>query len=399
MAGLCALDTDDAGLVAGLTSTVDCNVQALVQAGYGALVRSGSPVMTALTILLTIYVAVLGLQLMFGRSPLKVGDVTLNLFKIAIVVTFATSWATYQQLVFDTLVHGPEQIGALILHGLGQPGNTGPSSLYIDLQAAYDELQRGALYYSQRGVPVASPLQGGSAFAALSLNLSALMLIMTTLGLLLTAKIVLSLLLALGPVFFIFLLFDATRGLFQGWLSAAIGFAFVPLLAALGLAVQLALLGPQLDVLGHVMARNAVDLAPPTSIFALSMIFAMVSAALTVAVAMIALGLRRSARQRDPAAATERAEKIYKSHTTDLDALRPVGSRAPDRASQIAGAAAAAMSRRELRTTEATLVSRTPAVARPGGTSADIAIQGRTNPGQRRSAQPRRSAANLRRDL
>ena len=64
-------------------------------------------------------------------------------------------------------------------------------------------------------------------------------MLFSTLGLVLTAKVVLALLLALGPVFAALLLFEQTRGMFDGWLRAAFAFAFIPLFTTLALMVQL----------------------------------------------------------------------------------------------------------------------------------------------------------------
>lgn len=401
MAAVCTLGSDDSGLVLGLVQTVDCNVQTLVQTGYAALSRSGSPVAAALTILLTIYIALAGFRLMIGRSPLTAGDMTVAVLKIGIVVMLATSWSTYQQIVFDTLVHGPEQLGALMLQNVTVPGGDPQSGPYSDLQSAYDELQRGATFFNQRATPVASPLQGGTAFAALALNLSALMLMMTTLGLLLTAKIILALLLAAGPLFALFLLFDSTRGLFQGWLRAAAGFALVPLFAILALVVQLALLRPELDELAGSVARNTVDLAAPTAIFALVLIFAMVSTGLAIAGFTIAAGFRWTHGRNETGAiapSKTAAAPAVAAAAIERTQLSPVAIR--DRATQIA-AAAAALSRRDERLSER-LHQRDSVVA--AGATADeprelvsVPLR-RVQSGQRRSAQPRRGARNLRRD-
>ncbi|HEX5280730.1 MAG TPA: type IV secretion system protein [Micropepsaceae bacterium] len=401
MAVGCVLGSDDAGLVLGLTQTVDCNVQTLVRSGYAALSGSGSPVVTALTILLTIYIALAGFRLMIGRSPLTTGEMTVAALKIGIVVTLATSWSTYQQIVFDTLVHGPEQLGALMLQNLTGSGGDLQSGPYTDLQNAYDELQRGAAFFSQHGTPVASPLQGGPAFAALALNLSALMMMMTTLGLLLTAKIILALLLAAGPLFVLFLLFDSTRGLFHGWLRAAAGFALVPLFAILALVVQLALLQPELDQLADSMAQNRIDLASPTAILALVMIFAMVSTGVAIAGFVIAAGFRWTYRRSEAiATASSRGAAAPTAPTPALDRTQQSPLATQDRATQIA-AAATAMSRREARLSERLQQRDTVVVA---GVTADEGrerLSGavrRIHLDQRRSAQPRRGARNSRRD-
>ena len=59
-------------------------------------------------------------------------------------------------------------------------------------------------------------------------------------------RLVAGLLLALGPFFIAFLLFDGTRGLFEGWLRVLGGAALGALGTAIVLGVELALLEPWL---------------------------------------------------------------------------------------------------------------------------------------------------------
>ena len=73
-------------------------------------------------------------------------------------------------------------------------------------------------------------------------------------------------LLALGPFFFAFLLFDGTRGLFEGWLRVLAGTALGALGTSIALGVELALLEPRLAYLislrtaGYAIPGAAVEL-------------------------------------------------------------------------------------------------------------------------------------------
>ena len=64
--------------------------------------------------------------------------------------------------------------------------------------------------------------------------LSALLLLLGTVGVLVTARIALAVLLAVGPVFVVLALFPGTRGLFAGWLRGVVLTAVTPLFAVLG---------------------------------------------------------------------------------------------------------------------------------------------------------------------
>lgn len=292
MAGFCSQPQPEDGLVTGLLGSVDCNVRTLSETAYSALAQPGSPTAMVLTTLLTLYIAFIGFGLLTGRTPLRVSHLTLSVLKIGIVLALATNWPTYQQLVFRTLFEGPQEIGAGMLRTMQPSGSDVGADIFGALQLAYDELQASATFFNQRVTAMASPLTGGSAGAALALNLSALLLLLTSLGVVLAAKIALGLLLGLGPLFVALLLFDATRGVFEGWLRASLAFALLPLAAILGLVVQLTMIEPQLALLAEQRALGVADFGTANAVFLLVLISSGVMAALIVAVGVIAFSLK-----------------------------------------------------------------------------------------------------------
>jgi type IV secretion system protein VirB6 len=399
MAYSCAAPDSDLGLVQSLLGSVDCNVQTLAQAGYGALASPGSPVAEALTIVLTLYIAIMGLRLMLGLEPLRIGAVTVTALKIGVILALATNWPTYQRLVFDTLVKGPEQLGALIMHGLQPPSDSLAANPFAGLQAAYDEMQKSAVFYGQKSTPAASPLMGGSGFAAMALTISAMLMLLETLGALLAAKIVLALLLAAGPVFVTLLLFPVTRGLFEGWLRATLAFAFVPLLAILGLVVQLIMMEPQLMRLADNRALNVMDPSIPSAVFLLSLIFTLVSACLMIAVGVIAFSFRLPRGDREPAVPASPVRAETSGIAAPPQPAQAVPVSAPPRAAQVA-LAAAAPDRRDSRESAASAAYPALAAMAAGSTGRqmDVLRARAPDPRQRRSAAPRRAASHQRRD-
>lgn len=399
MAGFCPATAPDVGLVQSLLGSVDCNVRVMAETGYGALAEPGSFFAPALTAILTLYIAILGFQMLVGRAPLRVGDLTITVLKIGAVLALATNWPTYQRLVFDTLFLGPEQLASSMLNAVQPGGRALQGSPLEGLQAAYDELQLSAAYYTQHALSTSSPLQGGAAGAAFGLNTAALMMLLTSLGVLLAAKIVLGLLLALGPVFVAFLLFDATRGVFEGWLRAAIAFALAPLLAILSLVVQLVLIEPQLLRLAEMRTQGTVDLAPANAIFLLTLVSTGVALALAVATGIVATGFRLPWGRRAQAGSREVGSSIL-TQSPHLQIVQPPQLEAPPRAAAVA-AAAAAMERRE---SHLALVqadgARRISVGSGRDDSGATAVLRAPPIGQtyRRVAQPRRAASNVRRD-
>ena len=399
MAGFCPAQAPDVGLVQGLLGSVDCNVHFMVETGYGTLVQPNSPFAASLVLMLTLYIGFIGFRLLVGRAPLRVGELTMSALKIGAVLALATSWPTFQALVFDTLFRGPEQIAASMLDAVQPTGSSLRGNPFDGLQFAYDTLQQSAAYYSQHSLSIASPLQGGPAGAAFGVNAAALIMLMVSIGVVVAAKIVLGLLLALGPVFVVLLLFDATRGIFEGWLRATIALAIMPLLSMLSLIVQLILIEPHLQRLVEMRSQGVVDLAPANAILLLTLVYTAVALALVAATAIISTGLRLPwalSPNADPARSTTSAPaapaQIAPSSWMGVVDQRPRAA---------AMAAAIANDRRESRDENWDEGSRRlNVVSNRDQGNRSLALLQAVPIGQayRQSAGPRRAASNLRRD-
>ncbi|MEO6339432.1 MAG: type IV secretion system protein [Caulobacteraceae bacterium] len=398
MALLCPAPDEAFGLVRGLMFTVDCNVQGLAQGAYGTLAQPGSAINTALFGLLTLYVAFIGYRMLLGRSPLRVGELTISALKIGVVVVLATNWGVYQTLIYDTLFKGPEQVASALM-GVMQPnGSVFKGNPFDGLQVAFDQLLLSASSFAGKAGPQSATLQGGPGFAAFALHGSAYLMLLTTLGTVLASKIALALILGLAPLFVVFLLFAPTRGIFEGWLKAAIGFALAPLLAILSLAVQLSMLEPTLIRLAEMRADSEFDLAPPSTAMILIVVFATVLIGVGVTVAVIAAGLRLPKLSVIAPTGAEGQVPMF-------DAARGAApaTDAPARVAAVA-AAAAAMERRDTRRLGAPALSaseRRITLASERAAPAAIGNEGGVQPlGStfRRTAGPRRSAVAARRD-
>jgi type IV secretion system protein VirB6 len=103
---------------------------------------------------------------------------------------------------------------------------------------------------------------------------STLLLMLCTAGLVLVVKVVMAVLLALGPLFIVFALFDGTRGLFEGWLKTSIAFALAPLLIVIGGVGAITILAPISDALLDDPAGLSTDLKPVFMLFMGALIYA-----------------------------------------------------------------------------------------------------------------------------
>ncbi|OYX35534.1 MAG: hypothetical protein B7Y99_03220 [Caulobacterales bacterium 32-69-10] len=398
MAALCPAPGDDIGLVRGLMATVDCNVGALTREGYGVLSQPGGVVMAVMVSLMTMYVAFIGYRMLLGRSPLHIGELTMSALKIGVVIVLASNWAAYQTVVYDTLFKGPAQLASMLMNAVQPEGSAFRGDPFDGLQVAFDELQRSASAFAGRAGAQASPFVGGVGFGAFALNSSAMLMLLSSLGVVLASKIVLAVLLALAPLVAGLLLFDATRGVVEGWLKAAVVFSIAPFLATLFLALQLTLMEPTLIALAAARGEGRTELAHAVGALVLMSVFLCVLAGAGIAAVMLAAGVRLPRKGSDAAASATRSTSTASSTSTAAPAEMQ------SRVAAVA-AAAAAMERRDTaapragrsQTTDRRITlgadrTSTPAAAVAGGTTPPLGQS------YRRASAPRRSAAASRRD-
>ncbi len=397
-----ACPSPDAALVQGLIGSVDCQVHGLAQAGYAALSAPGSPVSTLLTVLMTLYVGFMGYRLVLGRGTLRIGDATIAAVKLALVVALATNWALLETLAYDLLFKAPTEVGALLLGQLDAgPGKLDP---YVRLQFAFDALQDAAQHFATRAGARDAALQGGPGFAAFAANVGGLVMLLTSLGVVLACKVVLSVLLALAPIVAGLLLFETTRGLVEGWLKAMIALAILPMIATLALSLELAMMAPSLKALAamkDVQQFAQLDMGPAITVLVLSLVFAAVLVAAAIAVCVIAAGLRLP-RER------QIGQDVSPVSASDVSSASPLEP--PSRAAHVA-AAAISLARREEQAAASAATSspvgprrlvvvadRTETAPAAGSTTAPAAAAVPLGASYRRPASPRLAASGARRD-
>src|ERR1700756_4947019 len=103
------------------------------------------------------------------------------------------------------------------------------------------------------------PLAGPQMAAAL-VWISGMLILLASAGALVLTRIVLALLLAIGPVFVVLGLFRQTRGLLEAWLRTTLLFALAPTLAVLAGSAAVALLGPLIGAIADDPAGAINDL-------------------------------------------------------------------------------------------------------------------------------------------
>lgn len=245
---------------------VDCLANQTAGSAFARLFGSEGSLLPALTILLTIYIAIFAFSLITGRSRLGVSVLTPRMMVLGLVLTFATSWMAWQQVVWNLAVGAPDQIAGLIM---GESGSA--SVLFAD---RIDMVMAAIAEVAAPGAPDGAAQQATSAASSGAFSpqgamwLGTMLLLLGTVGVLVTSRIALAVLLATGPVFVVMALFGPTRGLTVGWLRALLLTAVVPLFVTLGGSLMLELVAPVVAALRG--GDGAIDVRAAMALFLLA---------------------------------------------------------------------------------------------------------------------------------
>jgi type IV secretion system protein VirB6 len=417
---------DDTQFLSSVVNHIDCQAQTLGAAGYQAMAMGGSAATLVLGGVLTIFIALFGYRLLLGDTP-NVRDGILMVVKVGVVLVLVTSWPAFRTLAYDVVLKGPAELAGAIGGPSGLPGSRG--GLVARLQTIDNEIAELTMIGTGRPpnadnapapiAPSTNPQQqqqqqaeqqrrwGDFASHAhwdpardLSLLGSARTLFLSsTIAAFASVRLLAGLLLALGPLFAIFLLFDGTRGLFEGWIRGLAGAALGALATTIVLGVELALLEPWLAAVMDLRHQEIATPAVPVELLALTLIFAITLVATLVGIARVAQGFRF------PSSWVRMREQIAGNLSDRMPLLAGVpaaGTLANDqrsRAIAIADAVAATQRRESLSLSAASASFG----GRPGispTTTRDITVAAATPLGQsfRRRTRGRVSAGATRRD-
>ena len=192
------------GVSAALTA-VDCIASGMSEQAFNRLFGTEGQLTFALTLMLVLYVGFFAISLMLGRSNLGVRTLLPKVVTMGLVIGFATSFVAFSTVFYNIFIGGPDQIAGILTGTQGSATATFAQKLDVVFlaiqQASGDTKDINA--FSPPGM----------------MWLGAMLLMLGTVGLLVTARIALALLLALGPIFVVLALFEGTRGLFTGWLK------------------------------------------------------------------------------------------------------------------------------------------------------------------------------------
>jgi type IV secretion system protein VirB6 len=178
--------------------------------------------------LATVYVMIWGYLQLTGRIEEPVGAGLKRLITLAVVLGAGLHLWLYNALIVDTFYRAPAELASAIV-GAPDPVAT-IDAIWSQGGAVADFLwSKAGFFGSEFGYYIA----GAVVWVLIGL------LCVYTMFLIALSAIALAILLALGPLFIVMLLFDATRRFFEAWLAQLANYALITVLTVLSAALLL----------------------------------------------------------------------------------------------------------------------------------------------------------------
>ncbi len=276
---------DDLSDVGALMTSVDCQSAAYVASAYEGLFGTGGGLAQVLAGALTIYVAFYGYRLIIGAGSATAPDLVRRLAIIGVILALSSNWPAYQTIFVNTVTSGAEELAGMM--SAATTGRAASSaSIAGEIDVAVSEITRLASEWSRKTpaggaeIPagaVAQPVQLAPAgvSAVNMLWLSAILLGVSSAGVIVITKITLAFLLALGPLFLTLALFPSARGLFEGWLRTIVAGAFVLVFTILATGGALSIVAPIIGAIARDQAQGINDAGVVFTLLIACIVFAM----------------------------------------------------------------------------------------------------------------------------
>jgi type IV secretion system protein VirB6 len=181
--------------------------------------------------LATLYVMVWGYLQLAGKSEEPFIAGVKRLVVLAVILGASLSLWLYNSVIVDTFFSAPTQLAAAII-GAGDAVSTVDRTMLIGGDAGFLLIQKGGIFEGDFSYYLA----GFAVYAIVGVTA------IYTVFLLTLSRIALSVLLALGPLFFAFLFFETTKRFFESWIAQMANYAFISILVGLFSALMLSVL-------------------------------------------------------------------------------------------------------------------------------------------------------------
>jgi type IV secretory pathway VirB6-like protein len=189
------------------------------------------------TACMMLFVAIYGISIALGIAQPSPMELVIRILKMAVIYYLLTSWPNFQKLVGDFFDILTTELSTIFTTAVvsSASGETGTTVTPMDVFNFIDDKVLGTLLSVRFAVIVGAmfSISGVGLIVGLllfSVVLSYLWTVIMAVQIYIMAGIARALLYAISPVFIIFLLFNQTKPLFEGWIKQLINFSLQPVL-------------------------------------------------------------------------------------------------------------------------------------------------------------------------
>ncbi|MDT1064691.1 type IV secretion system protein [Paracoccus sp. CPCC 101403] len=208
------------GIVTSILDSIDTSISNVGARFFEATATALGPVVT---LLVTILVIGIGINIAFGAASLSLRDSLQLLWRVVLVYVFALSWANFG-VIYHALSEGSGNL-AMGFFEVASQGGAAPTP-----SAAMDDFARNmtetANAVSRAQGSIQRGVIGAISYFVLALMMAGYVLVVGF------AKIMIAFLLGVAPLAMAGTIFDKTRNLFEAWITSFVGYLMYPIAAA-----------------------------------------------------------------------------------------------------------------------------------------------------------------------
>jgi len=213
----------------------------------------GSEIMPLLKLMLVVYVAYYGLQIIMGTSRISVAEIVSRVFRMVFILILISNWSYFNDLFYEWLNNTPEDIGRAILSatgtGITEPTN-GLSMIWKTANEAASAFAEQSGYFS-----VLPSMIGILIMACVAIFIA------VALAILVLAKVMLWVLIGTAPIFIACMLFEPSRNIGQAWFQQVLLYALIPLFVFVVAAFLIAAMDPELTKVSAAASARQLTLS------------------------------------------------------------------------------------------------------------------------------------------
>ncbi|APX10119.1 type IV secretion system protein [Vibrio harveyi] len=199
---------------------------------YNAIESVSHLIAMAMSAGIGLYAVYFAFNLMFNRADIPIMDMMRKLALLGVVTMFALNTQYYMNNVVPIVLGAGEELGGAI-------GTNGSSTAALDafatsiINTTYEIWDKSEFSFTESGNFILS------LFNIVVILLGAIPFLVTTFGILLTAKVMVALLLSVGTMYICFAFFEQTRSWFQQWIGLALNYTLLVWMFPIALSIEL----------------------------------------------------------------------------------------------------------------------------------------------------------------